>query len=66
MFSISILLIYQVVNAESCEGKRFGFVRVENDRGYHAINQLVKTLHHSSYMGRKIFVELRYIMNKIT
>lgn len=47
-----------VVQVESCEGKRFGFVRIEVNRGYGELNKLVKNMNGSLLKGNRINVEL--------
>ena len=53
-----ILLNFKVVNVENT-GKGFGFVRIENDRGFHVLNQLVTNVGNYSFKGRRLKVELR-------
>ena len=53
-----ILLNFKVVNVENT-GKGFGFVRIENDRGFHVLNQLVTNVGNYSFQGRRLKVELR-------
>jgi len=47
-----------VFQVENCDGKRFGFVRIEISRGYGEVNQLVKRLDGSFLNGNRIKVEL--------
>ena len=51
---------FKVVNAENT-GKGFGFVRIENDRGFGALNQLVTNLNSCPFKGRRLKVELRLV-----
>jgi len=47
-----------VVQVENCEGKKFGFVRIEVNRGYGELNKLVKNMDGSYLRGNRINVEL--------
>jgi len=47
-----------VVQVENCEGKKFGFVRIEVNRGFGELNKLVKNLDGSYLKGNRINVEL--------
>ena len=47
-----------MVNAENCESKKFGFVRIENSKGFSEINNLVRRVNGATFKGRLIKVEL--------
>ena len=49
---------FKVVNVENTE-KGFGFIRIENDRGFHALNKLVTNVSNYPFKGRCLKVELR-------
>ena len=51
---------FKVVNVENT-GKGFGFVRIENDRGFHVLNQLVSNVANYPFKGRRLKVELRLV-----
>jgi len=48
----------KVVQAENCEGKKFGFVRIETSKGFKEVHQLVRRLNGSNFNGNSIVVEL--------
>ena len=55
---------FQVVNAENCESKGFGFVRIENSRGFHEVNSLLKRANGACFKGRIIKLELSEDLTK--
>eukprot|EP00092_Neocalanus_flemingeri_P013775 GFUD01014857.1.p1 GENE.GFUD01014857.1~~GFUD01014857.1.p1 ORF type:complete len:740 (+),score=255.93 GFUD01014857.1:41-2260(+) len=48
----------KVVQTENCEGKKFGFVRIEASRGFREVHQLIRQLNGSNLNGSSIVVEL--------
>jgi len=54
----------KVANAESCGSKRFGFVRIENDKGFSHLNNIIRSVNDSTYKGRTIHVELSEDLTK--
>ena len=54
----SKIVAIQVVNAENTD-KGFGFVRLENDKGFSVMNSLIRTVMTHPFKGRHLQIELR-------
>ena len=54
----SEIVAIQVVNAENTD-KGFGFVRLENDKGFSVMNSLIRTVMTHPFKGRHLQIELR-------
>jgi len=48
----------KVAQAENCDGKKFGFVRIDTTKGFKEVYQLIRQLNGSDFHGNSIVVEL--------